>query len=89
MATEISADDAQDRLPELLDRVEGGEEIVITRFGVPSATLRPAADGGRSRTVMAGVVAGAWIPPVSDGLSHQGGFDVGTDYSVGDSGFSG
>ncbi|WP_338599259.1 type II toxin-antitoxin system prevent-host-death family antitoxin [Saccharopolyspora sp. SCSIO 74807] len=49
MSTRFSAEEAQARLPELLDRAESGEEIVITRFGAPSAVLRRAdsADGAR------------------------------------------
>ncbi len=33
--------DAKTRLSELLDRVEAGEEITITRHGRPVAQLRP------------------------------------------------
>jgi antitoxin (DNA-binding transcriptional repressor) of toxin-antitoxin stability system len=38
-ATQIGAHDATTRLGELLDRVERGEEIVITRHGRPVARL--------------------------------------------------
>jgi antitoxin (DNA-binding transcriptional repressor) of toxin-antitoxin stability system len=38
-ATLIGAHDAKTRLSELLDRVERGEEIVITRRGRPVARL--------------------------------------------------
>ncbi|MFY9345928.1 MAG: type II toxin-antitoxin system prevent-host-death family antitoxin [Planctomycetota bacterium] len=37
----IGAFDAKTRLSELLDRVEGGEVIVITRHGLPIAKLAP------------------------------------------------
>ena len=37
----IGAFDAKTRLSELLDRVEEGESIVITRHGVPIARLVP------------------------------------------------
>lgn len=37
--TRIGAHDAKTRLSELLDRVEAGEEIVITRHGRPIAKL--------------------------------------------------
>jgi prevent-host-death family protein len=37
----VGADDAQPRLPELLDRVEQGEVIVITRNGRAVARLVP------------------------------------------------
>jgi prevent-host-death family protein len=40
----VGAHQAKTRLPALLDRVERGEEIVITRFGRPIARLVPAAD---------------------------------------------
>lgn len=38
-ATLVGAHDAKTRLAELLDRVERGEEIVITRHGRPVAKL--------------------------------------------------
>jgi antitoxin (DNA-binding transcriptional repressor) of toxin-antitoxin stability system len=38
-ATLVGAHDAKTRLAELLDRVERGEEIVITRHGRPVARL--------------------------------------------------
>jgi antitoxin (DNA-binding transcriptional repressor) of toxin-antitoxin stability system len=34
-----TVEDAQARLPELLERVTGGEEVVITRDGRPVASL--------------------------------------------------
>jgi prevent-host-death family protein len=46
--TTVSATDARASLPDLLDRVAGGEEITITRHGEPVAVLvRP--DALRSR----------------------------------------
>lgn len=46
MAT-VGAFAAKTHLSELLDRVEKGEEIVITRHGVAVAVLKPAADQQR------------------------------------------
>jgi prevent-host-death family protein len=43
----IGAYDAKTRLSELLDRVERGEQIVITRHGKPIARLVP--EGGHDR----------------------------------------
>jgi prevent-host-death family protein len=40
-AMSIGAYDAKTRLSELLDRVEKGEQIVITRHGKPVARLVP------------------------------------------------
>ncbi len=37
----VGAYDAKTRLAELLDRVENGEQITITRHGVPVAMLVP------------------------------------------------
>jgi prevent-host-death family protein len=48
MAT-IGAFEAKTKLAELLDRVERGEEIVITRRGKPAARLVPASSQ-RGRT---------------------------------------
>ena len=39
---EIDATDAKKKFDELLDRVEQGEEMVITRYGMVSARLIPA-----------------------------------------------
>jgi prevent-host-death family protein len=41
---EISAGEAKETLGALLDRVENGEEIVITRDGKPVARLAPAVE---------------------------------------------
>ncbi len=40
-ASEVGAFEAKNTLGTLLDRVEGGEEIVITRHGKPVARLVP------------------------------------------------
>lgn len=84
MSTRFSAEEAQARLPELLDRAESGEEIVIIRFGAPSAVLRRAdsADGAASSGVRAGsfgVLGAAWAAPVGGEAAGEV-FDVGTDY---------
>ena len=39
--TEIGAYEAKTHLPQLLKRVAQGEEIIITRHGVPVARLAP------------------------------------------------
>ena len=49
-AKEVGAYEAKTRLSELLDRVEAGERITITRHGRPVAHLTPAA-GGQESTV--------------------------------------
>lgn len=43
---EVGAFEAKNRLGTLLDWVEAGEEVVITRHGRPVARLVPHADGG-------------------------------------------
>jgi prevent-host-death family protein len=43
--TEIGFLEAKSKLAELLDRVEQGEQVVITRDGKPVATLVPVAPG--------------------------------------------
>jgi prevent-host-death family protein len=40
----IGAFEAKTHLAALLDRVAGGEEITITRHGIPAAVLVPVAD---------------------------------------------
>ncbi len=44
MASTCSAFDAKNRLGRLLDRVQAGEVIIITRHGHPVAKLGPAAE---------------------------------------------
>ncbi len=41
MDNNVSVADAKARLSEILDRVEAGEEVVITRRGKPVARLTP------------------------------------------------
>ncbi len=56
---EIGAFEAKNRLGALLDRVEHGEEIVITRRGRPVARLVPAGpdfDRERARRAIAGLI---------------------------------
>jgi len=43
MSNRITAFEAKNRLGHLLDRVQAGEEITITRHGRPVALLSPAA----------------------------------------------
>lgn len=59
-ATLIGAHDAKTRLAELLDRVERGEEIVITRHGRPVARLSrtgPGHDVAAARAAAAALLA--------------------------------
>ena len=56
----VGAFDAKTRLSELLDRVEAGEVIVITRHGAPIATLQPfdqGIDGRRAQKAIDGLLA--------------------------------
>jgi antitoxin (DNA-binding transcriptional repressor) of toxin-antitoxin stability system len=55
--TRIGAHDAKTRLSELLDRVEAGEEIVITRHGRPVAKLTRTGPGHDVAAAMAAVTA--------------------------------
>jgi prevent-host-death family protein len=57
--SEIGAFEARNRLGSLLDRVEHGEEIVITRRGRPVARLVPA--GGAHDRAKARAAAGRII----------------------------
>jgi prevent-host-death family protein len=58
--TTIGAFDAKTKLSELLDRVESGEVITITRHGVPVARLEPyvaAVDQKKARQSLDGLAA--------------------------------
>ena len=66
---EIGAFEAKNRLGALLDRVERGEEIVITRRGKPVARIVPAGPGfdrAKARRTVAGLLE------ASRGLSLRG-----------------
>ncbi len=41
MKQQVGAYEAKTHLPKLLDKVSKGQEIIITRHGVPIAILRP------------------------------------------------
>jgi prevent-host-death family protein len=49
----IGAFEAKTHLSELLDRVEAGEELVITRHGRPVAKLVPMSDAREQRAAIA------------------------------------
>lgn len=53
MLKEIGSYDAKTRLPEILRRVEGGEEFTITNRGKPIADLIPSRVGGQKKTEVA------------------------------------
>jgi prevent-host-death family protein len=64
----IGAYDAKARLSALLDRVERGEEIVITRHGRPIARLVP---DGAARDVRAARAAVAGLTRIRDALGEH------------------
>ena len=51
--TEVGAFDAKTHLSSLLDKVAQGEEVLITRRGLPVARLVPAGQVERARTASA------------------------------------
>ncbi len=53
MPETIGVFDAKTHLSALLDRVEAGEEVVITRHGKAVARLSPAGNADRDRAVVA------------------------------------
>lgn len=73
MAVELSLDEARDRLTELLDRAEAGEDVVITRAGSPAVALERVPTG-----------AGAAFPPGvrPTAVATERSFDMGTDYGL-------
>lgn len=64
----IGAYDAKARLSALLDRVERGEEIVITRHNRPIARLVPE---GEARNVLAGRKAVAALTRLREALTRR------------------
>jgi prevent-host-death family protein len=76
----IPVSEARAKLPELLTRVEGGEEVTITRHGRAVAVLvRPDALRSRSRTAMRDAeriheiiaLAASESMPRGDGLTEE------------------
>ena len=57
--THVTAFEAKNRLGRLLDRVSGGEEVIITRHGEPVAKLVPVrARGAHEGTLAVEAIAG-------------------------------
>jgi prevent-host-death family protein len=67
-AMSVGAYDAKTRLSELLDRVENGEQIVITLHGKPIARLVP--EGGHDRVAARAAVARLFA--LGEQLARQG-----------------
>ena len=55
MVTQVTATEAKAKLLSLLDEVEGGAEIEITRRGRPVARLRPARGPHALKGLFAGI----------------------------------
>ncbi|MFC7340765.1 type II toxin-antitoxin system Phd/YefM family antitoxin [Saccharopolyspora griseoalba] len=68
MAVEFSLDEARDRLTELLDRAEAGEDVVITRSGAPAFVLERVPAGPDLASPL--------------GTAPVKAFDMGTDYGL-------
>ncbi len=65
MSQFVSLYDAKTHLSGLVDRAAAGEEIVISKSGVPLARLMPIAARG-ARRVPANAMGVAWIAPDFD-----------------------
>ena len=66
----LTVSEARARLPELLDRIEAGEEIVVTRHGRPAAVLlRP--DALRPRRNEAVFAQARAIRKILEDARHQ------------------
>lgn len=55
---EVGVGEAKARLSELLDRVEAGDRIVVTRRGTPIALLSPYTEGSPGRAAALGNATG-------------------------------
>jgi antitoxin (DNA-binding transcriptional repressor) of toxin-antitoxin stability system len=69
-ATVVGAHDAKTRLAELLDRVERGEEVIITRHGRPVAKLSRTGPG---HNVAAARVAAAALMKLREEIAEEAG----------------
>ncbi len=74
--TEVTIRDLRNHGGDVVDRVEAGERLVVTRDGRPVAELRPL----RSRGVAAAVLLARWrrLPPV-DGTALRDDIDTTLD----------
>jgi antitoxin (DNA-binding transcriptional repressor) of toxin-antitoxin stability system len=70
VATIVGAHDAKTRLAELLDRVERGEEVVITRHGRPVAKLSRTGPG---HNVAAARAAAAALMKLREEIANEAG----------------
>ena len=64
MVMRVTATEAKAKLPALLDRVEAGEDVEITRHGRPVARMTPARGPLALRGIFKGIVTTA--PGVTD-----------------------
>ena len=68
---DISIAEAKERLPELIQAVEEGEQVVITRDGKPVAQIAPPPPAPAKRTVRYGTMRGrihmkpGWDDPIT------------------------
>lgn len=65
----ISAYEAKTHFPELLEKVEAGEEITITKNGLPVAKLVPVKEGASPEERIAAIER---IEKLASGLSLRG-----------------
>ena len=79
MAAKVNVHEAKTHLSQLLERVEGGEEIVIARSGRPVATLtrHRAAAGDRSSS------RGAWAGMVDMTEFDQADAEIAREFGLG------
>jgi len=58
MAVEVDVHEAGPRLPDLVERAQAGEDVVIDRDGSPAVRLVPVASEGHSPAAVRGVWRG-------------------------------
>ena len=65
---QASVHEAKTNLSKLLERVNRGERVIVTRHGIPAAELVPA----RAASVKLGSLKGVIAPPPDEFLEHLG-----------------
>ena len=73
---EVSIRELRNRGGDVVDRVAGGERVIVTRSGKPVAELRPVRRGGASASEL--VLRWRRLPPV-DGAALRSDIDAALD----------
>lgn len=71
MAVQMDVAEAAAKLPELLAALDEGEEVIITRGGVPAARILPVASTSVRLGILEGVLDAGLVPDFLEPMSAK------------------